>query len=73
MQRKTEYFFNCPKCQAQQMAECELSEHIVNILDNCENCDYQFTEEEKMKIYMDAEADGFSSMVDWAHDIYQDR
>ena len=67
--------FECPKCGEEMSAEVDVGEHIVDFSNICENpaCLHRFTEDEKMAIYEAALEDGWSSMIDHAHDLLSDR
>jgi len=54
-------------------AEVDVGEHIVDWGEECDCCNYKFTESEVLKIYDDALADCWGSMIDHAHDTLGNR
>ena len=67
------YYFHCPKCNEQLFAEVDVGEHMVDWSEECDNCGYKFTEKETLKIFSDALADCFGSMIDNACEMYKNR
>jgi predicted Zn-ribbon and HTH transcriptional regulator len=67
------YTIECPKCKAVIEADVDISEHIVDWAEECEECGYKFTQDEVLKIYDDALTDCLSSMIDHAHEMSKDR
>jgi hypothetical protein len=67
------YEFHCPKCNEMLSAEVDVGEHIVDWGEECDCCNYKFTESEVLKIYDDALADCWGSMIDHAHDTLGNR
>jgi DNA-directed RNA polymerase subunit M/transcription elongation factor TFIIS len=67
------YKFYCPKCNELLTAEVDVGEHMVDWSEECETCNYKFSQEEIMKIYNDALADGFGSMIDNAIEKLKDK
>ena len=63
------YTFHCPKCNEELSAEVDVGEHLVDWNEECDNCNYKLTETEVLKIYSDALADCWGSMIDRAHDM----
>jgi len=67
------YSFHCPKCDEQITAEVDVGEHMVYWSEECDECGYKFTQDEILKIYSDALADCWGSMIDNAHERYKDK
>ena len=67
------YSFECPKCKAKLFAEVDVADHMVEGIEECNECGYKFTEPEQLQLYSDAMEDGFGSMIDRAHDFLSDR
>ena len=66
------YYFHCPKCDEELVAEVDIGDHMVDWSEECDICGHKFTEEEKLKVYNDALEDCFSSMIDHAHERLRD-
>jgi transposase-like protein len=60
------YHFDCPFCHAENTAEVDVSDRMVEFEDECEHCHYNFSLSEKDKIYEDALTDGQSTLIDAA-------
>ena len=67
------YSFECPKCKAELTAEVDIADHMVEGIEECDECGCKFTESEQLQLYSDAMEDGFGSMIDHAHDLAKDR
>ena len=68
-----EYHFSCPNCGETLMAEVDVGEHIVDWDEVCESCGHIFSEKEVLDIYDRALEGALCSMIDSAHDLYEDR
>ena len=66
--------FNCPRCEAEQeVGKVDLGEHFVDLPDNCEECNYVYTDEESMELYEKIMENAYASAIDRAEYLIQDR
>jgi transcription elongation factor Elf1 len=61
-------YFNCSYCGAENRAEVDTAEHLIDMESNCCECGHRFREAEADKIRLNAEADAIGRATDNATD-----